>query len=344
MLQIDIPLAKQLIAYKAVTKRRPVMFWGPSGVGKSEMVAQSCEEHGGTLVDFRASQYESVDLRGIPDTSGGLTVWNMPATIPFKGNPKFVEDDKPIYLFADEINQCDPSVASVLYQLFNDRAIGEHVLMDNVVLIAAGNRDSDRGTTNKFPSPLANRMVHAEILPSVKAWTKWAATRPDLVPHELVGFLNFREDLFFTFDTNKPTTAFATGRTWVAVGEDFLDPTCTGRLQHASMAGAVGDGPSTEFLAFVDLMDKLISIDEIKADPTGVPVPTEMDMQWAMATHVSGHMNKDTADVLQVYLERLEPEMVVMAWTLAIQRDDTITDSNAFLMRYAPRYRALFSS
>ena len=71
-------------------------------------------------------------------------------------------------------------------------------------------------------------------------------------------------------------------------------------------------------------------------------VPEKLDVQYAMACHVSGHMSKTTSNQLHRYLDRMQPEMVVLAWTLAINRDEDVTDTDAFLHSYAPKYRSLF--
>lgn len=343
MQQINIVTMKEMIRTIGIRKRRPLYFHGPSGIGKSEGIHQSCIENDGTMLDIRVSQYESIDFRGIPDIQGGTTVWNMPATVPFKGNPKFAlaNPDKPIYLFLDEVNQGDPSVLSVLYQLINDRRIGEHELLDNVIMVCAGNRDTDRGVTNKFPAPLANRMTHAELLPDVKAWSSWAS-KAGISP-TLIGFLNFRSELLHTFDPAKPVTVFATPRTWSFADQDFKDDMIPADVKQASIAGSVGEGPAVELGAFVEIMNSIRPIEEIIADPTGVPIERGLDIQWAMATHVAGNLSKDNADALHQFLERLEPEMVVMAWTMAVQRDEDITDTNAFLFGYAPKFRGLFN-
>lgn len=342
MQTVSMSTMKGLIDHKVVRKRRTLFVHGKSGIGKSEGIFQSASEHNATMVDFRVSQYESIDLRGIPDIQAGTTVWNMPATIPFKGNAKFDEDSRPIFLFLDEVNQGDPSVLSVLYQLINDRRIGEHMLMDNVHMLCAGNLDSDRGTTNKFPAPLDNRMVHCQLEPDIKSCSAhWGKLQKSPV---LIGFLNFRSELLHTFDPAKPVPAWASPRTWMSVEEDFVDETMPEDVKLASMSGSVGEGPITELMAFKAIMDSIVPIEQIIADPTGVHVSHELDLQWAMATHVASHMDKTNADQLHQFLTRLEAEMCVMAWTMAIQRDADITDSQAFLFGYAPQYRGLFNN
>jgi hypothetical protein len=335
---------KSMIHHIGIGKRRPLMFHGPSGIGKSEGIQQSCAEHGGVMCDIRVSQYESIDFRGIPNITDGETVWNMPATLPFKGNARFAmaDPDKPIYLFLDEVNQGDPSVMSVCYQLINDRRVGEHELMDNVVIICAGNRAQDRGTTNKFPAPLSNRMTHAELTADIKSWTAWAA-RAGVHP-TVIGFLNFRSELLTTFDTAKPVPAFATPRTWKFVAEDFADETIPEDVRAASISGSVGEGPGVELMGFAEIMKTIIPIEEIIKAPDTTPVPEELSLQWAMATHVAGSIDLTNASPLSTYLKRMEPEMTVMAWMLAVGRNEELCESDAFLFDFAPQYRGLFTS
>lgn len=339
---IDIPTMQGMIAHHGLRKHRPLWFRGRSGIGKTEAIHESAATHGAVMCDIRVSQYESVDFRGIPTTETGMTVWNLPATLPFKGNSKFDEDGPPIFLFLDEADQGEPSTAAVCYQLVNERRVGEHLLMDNVVIIAASNLQTDRGVHNRVPSPLNNRFQHAELLCDIASWSKWAQKKG--VSDTIIGFLNFRSELLHTFDPAKPAVVFATPRTWKFVADDFDDALLPADLKLAGMSGSVGEGPAIELMGFAEIMATITPIEEIIANPTKVPIAEKLDLQWAMATHVSGHMDKDNADPLHKFLSRLEPEMVVMAWTLAINRDEDITDSNAFLTGYAPQYRGLFQS
>lgn len=341
---INLPTMKSMITHVGVKHRRPLMFWGPMGVGKSEGVAQAVADHDGVLVDIRLSQYDSVDLRGIPDPDkeSRQTVWYAPATLPFMGNPAFDPDGPLIFLFLDEVNAAAPAVSAVAYQLINDRRVGEHALMDNVVIIAAGNREGDRGITNKQPAPLSNRLVHAELVADIKAWSFWAQSSGK-IPPVMVALLNFQPDLLHTFDPNQPTVkAFGTPRTWEFAADFFNDPDMPKDIKFAAISGAVGEANQIQLMAFADIWGSLTPVEDIIKSPTTVPVPDKLDIQYAMAVHVSGNMDKGNSDQLHKYLDRMNPEMVVLAWTLAINRDEDVTDTNAFLHAYAPKYRSLF--
>ena len=128
---VSIPAAMKVVEVVALRFKRAVMIWSSPGLGKSEGVADLAAKHGATIenskfIDIRLSQYDSVDLRGIPSVTDGLTTWNVPSTLPFKTNPKFNKMVGYMFLFLDELNSATPSTLAVCYQLINDRSVGEH--------------------------------------------------------------------------------------------------------------------------------------------------------------------------------------------------------------------------
>ena len=341
MYTISLSELTPLLQHVALAEREPVMIWGPPGVGKSDAVAAVFRAINAPMVDIRLSQYDSVDLRGIPvpqhDT--GMTSWFAPSTLPFVGNPRFDATAPVIGLFLDEINSASPAVSAVAYQLINDRRVGEHVLMDNIVVIAAGNRDGDKGVTTKMPLPLANRFTHVEIGVDVDAWCTWALGAG--MPHAGIAFLQFRKPLLSTFDPKKPSVAFATPRTWAKALRYFASgmPEAT---TMAAMAGAIGEGPSAEFWGFVDVWQQMPPLAAILADPTGVPLPDEASMRYAVAVNVSGSMTLANASACMAFLCRMDPEFVVMAWQLAVRRDPTLLTAPEFIT-FSKRYKAVFA-
>jgi hypothetical protein len=339
---ISIPDFKDVITHVGVRHHEPVMAWGKPGVGKSAAVRQAATDHDAALVDIRLSQYDSVDLRGIPVPHAGMTVWHAPITLPFKGNSTFeaLDASKPVFLFLDEINAAAPSVAAVAYQLINDRAVGEHQLLDNVVVIAAGNREQDRGVTNRMPTPLANRFTHYEIDIDVDAWTFWA--QQEGLPAEGLAFMQFRKPLLSTFDPTKPDKAFATPRTWEKALTYYADGAMPEHIKQASMAGAVGEGPAAEFWGFVDVWGKMPKMSDIEANPDKVPVPEEAAMRYAVSVAISGTMTPKNTAPFNTYLQKMDPEFGVLAWQLALKRDATVCGTKEFI-DFSKKYRSIFA-
>ena len=118
----------------------PVMLWGAPGVGKSQMVAQVASNQNTPLIDIRLSQMEPSDLRGIPFRENDSVEWAVPSMLP---NAK--KHGEQGILFLDEITSAPPSVSAAAYQLILDRKLGEYEVPKGWAIIAAGNRQGDRG-------------------------------------------------------------------------------------------------------------------------------------------------------------------------------------------------------
>jgi hypothetical protein len=338
MYKLNITKVQQLLQAVAINQQEPVMLWGQPGAGKSEAVQQLTLANNAELVDIRLSQYDSVDLRGIPVPQDGFTVWHAPSTLPFVGNHAF-PDDRMIVLFLDEINAAAPSVAAVAYQLINDRRVGEHVLKSNVRVIAAGNRESDRGVTNRMPTPLANRFTHVEVEVDAETWIEWAL---DNGVHPIfTAFFKFRPSLITTFDPSKPDKAFATPRTWAKAAK-YYGSDMPRDVMDAAIAGAVGMGPGAEFMGFTAIWQDMPNLDDLIKNPSKAKLPDGVGMSYAVAVGLSGKMNMKNVDAVHTYLDRMTPDYVVCAWTLAIRRDKTLATTDTFVERYAKKYINLF--
>jgi hypothetical protein len=222
--------------------KRPVMLWGPPGIGKSELIAEIGAEQGRPVIDMRLLLLEPTDLKGIPffDPETKTMKWAQPADLPTENNL-----DNAI-LFLDEINAAPSSVQAAAYQLILNRRVGEYHLPKGVDMVCAGNRDSDKGVTYRMPSPLANRLVHIEMGANFEDWQKWAIL--NRVSSDVVGFLSHHKQKLFNFDPKSPDKAFATPRSWVFVSQ-LLDDELSESLNTSLVAGTVGEGLATEFSA-----------------------------------------------------------------------------------------------
>lgn len=238
---------KSELAY-AFRRQRPVFIWGPPGVGKSEIVEGITQEMEGYMIDLRLALMEPTDLRGIPyyNEKTGKMEWAEPSDLP---DEELCSQFKTVVLFLDEMNQAPQSVQAAAYQLILNRRLGSYRLPDNVVIVAAGNRESDRGVAYRMPSPLANRFVHLEITVDFEDWQTWALL--NRVDSEVIGYLTSNKMDLFNFDPRTASRAFATPRSWAFVS-DLLpreDESIEDSRLHDLIAGTVGDGIATKFMA-----------------------------------------------------------------------------------------------
>ena len=195
-----------------------VMLWGPPGVGKSQAVRQIASKIGNAtgkkvnVTDVRLLLFNPIDLRGIPTSNADktLAVWLRPQIFQMDETPDVVN-----ILFLDEISAAPQSVQAAAYQITLDRTVGEHRLPDNCIVIAAGNRVTDKSVAFKMPKALANRLMHIEVEGSFDAWKQWAVKSG--INDKVIGFLSFKSNYLMGFEGNTDDLAFATPRSWEMV-------------------------------------------------------------------------------------------------------------------------------
>ena len=226
--------------------KRPVFLWGPPGIGKSEVVAGITEELGGYMIDLRLGQMDPTDLRGIPfyNKDKGVMDWAPPIDLP---DQELADQYPIIVLFLDEMNSAAPAVQAAGYQLILNRRMGKYHLPDNVVIVAAGNRESDKGVTFRMPAPLANRFLHLEMRPDFESWQTWAVQNK--VHQDVVGYLSFAKQDMFDFDPRSSSRSFATPRSWSFVSEFLHDTDITPAEMTDLVTGLIGEGLAVKFMA-----------------------------------------------------------------------------------------------
>ncbi len=294
-----------------------VMLWGPPGIGKSQAVrqlAKEIEEKTGkraVVTDVRLLLFNPIDLRGIPTANADktLAVWLKPQI--FQMDPS---EDVVNILFLDEISAAPQSVQAAAYQITLDRVVGEHKLPDNCIVIAAGNRTTDKSVAFKMPKALANRLLHIEVEGSFKAWKQWAI-RSGVHP-KVVGFLSFRQNYLMKFDGSSEELAFATPRSWEMVSNilNFVNSDLT--KVHPLVAGLVGTGIAVEFRTWEGIYKDLPKLEDI-FDGKMPPIPTGTDALYALAAAMTAYA-KDHKEELSriansiVYAEKFPPDFSAM--------------------------------
>jgi hypothetical protein len=259
----------------------PVMLWGPPGVGKSQMVAQVAARNGVPVIDIRLSQMEPSDLRGIPfKTDGGVVEWAIPAML-----PDAVRHGYEGILFLDEITSAAPTVSAAAYQLILDRKLGEYEVPPGWAIVAAGNRQGDRGVTYSMPAPLANRFTHYEVETHLDDWVAWAYAHQ--IDERVIAFLRFRPELLFDFDPAHNPVAFPSPRSWEFAHRALKKFDSQSDLLLGGVQACVGPAAGIELKAFVDNLDNLPDIDAIVSGKPSA-VPKETDLQYAVAAALVG--------------------------------------------------------
>ena len=262
---------------KAFAKKRPAFLWGPPGIGKSELVAEICNDMGGHMIDLRMAQMEPTDIRGIPffNKELGVMDWAPPIELP---SEELASQYPIVVLFLDEMNSAMPAVQAAGYQLILNGRVGKYVLPENVVIVAAGNRDSDKGVTYRMPMPLANRFLHLEMRPDFASWQTWAVLND--IHQDVIGYLSFAKQDLYDFDAKSSSRAFATPRTWTFVSQLLEEDDCDADTLYNLVAGTVGEGLATKFMAHRKIASRMPNPSDILSGKV-----TDLDVQEISAMY-----------------------------------------------------------
>ena len=288
-----------------VKQKIPAFLWGPPGIGKSSIVRQIAEAEGIGFIDLRLSLMDPTDLKGIPfyDKSEHSALWAPPAFLPREGSG---------VLFLDELNSAPPAVQASAYQLILDRRVGEYELPKGWAIVAAGNRENDRGVVYRMPAPLANRFVHLEMEVNVDDWRDWAYAAG--MDERVIAFIGYKNEELFTFDATQNEKSFATPRSWEFV-HNILQSGMREQLLLDAIGGAIGRERAVEFLAFSKVMHRLPDLDAILKEGRG-EYPADVDVLYALGaglvSKVLSDPSQEKIDNLLRYSVDLQSEFAVM--------------------------------
>ena len=307
--------------------KRPVFLWGPPGIGKSDLIEGIAADMNALVIDLRLGQMEPTDLRGIPfyNRDTGTMDWAPPVDLP---NTELAEKYDNIVLFLDELTSGAPSVQAAAYQLVLNRKIGNYNLPDNVVIVAAGNRESDKGVTYRMPTPLANRFVHLELKVDFDSWVDWAVVNK--IHRDVVGYLTFAKGDLYDFDSKSSSRAFATPRSWTFVSE-LIDDRMDANTMTNLIAGTVGEGLAIKFMAHRKFAQKMPNPSDIlNGKVTGLEV-REVSAMYSLVISMCYEL-KDALDngidnddfhkmadnFFRFMIDNFEVELVVMGARVAL--------------------------
>jgi hypothetical protein len=222
-------------------------------------------------------------------------------------------------------------------------------LPDNVLIVAAGNREADKGVTYRMPAPLANRFIHLEMKVDFDDWFDWATT--NRIHKDVAGFLQFSKKDLYDFDPKSNSRSFATPRSWTFVSDLLADDDGDENTLADLISGGVGEGLAIKFMAHRKVSGKLPNPSDILKGKVKKMETKEISAMYSLTVSLCYEL-KDAADknakdwnnqvncFFEFMMNNFETELVVMGTKLALTQyqlpldPDEITCFDAFHAKY----------
>lgn len=310
---------------------RPVLVKGKPGVAKTSVVTQAAAAAGFDLVVAHPAIEDPTDSKGLPWMEKGAkhAEWRV-----FGETARVLESTKPTVWFWDDFGQAPPATQASRMPWLLARRQNGNVLPDHVVICAATNERTHKAGVSGLLEPVKSRFATIVTLEAdLDEWCQWALAQA-WMPPELVAFLRFKPELLCQFEPSADLTNCPLPRTWENAGH-VLAQKLPQAVEAEALAGAVGEGASTELLAFVQMFRELPNIDGILLDPDAANIPTKPSVLYAVTTALATKVNDKTFPRLTRYAERLveaaHGEFATLLIRDAVRRKPEVQQTPAFV-------------
>jgi len=319
----DIP---RILSIHAAASRsmKPPLILGLPGSSKTEQVAAWAAANGYVMFTCMLPHLGVQDLKGygVPDREANVMRFMPNGELPF-GNGKYADTHgglKPL-LFLDELTNASVPVFNCALQLINDRCIGDNVLFEDTLIIAAGNTAAMRTGSNKLTASVADRMSIYNVRPSINGILKWMSHEDNRGNPWVVAYLqanaqtgegglwttklsewNGEEPLDSARSYHKGLSAYLNqyGSDREMLGDALFPAFC---------AAHVGCSAGTKFAEFVRLSVEVGDIDDMIQDAENCSVPENPSIKWGVAARLVSRAarDEDTFGKCLVLARRLTP-------------------------------------
>ena len=279
----------------------PILLVGAPGVGKTSLVQQAADNLGYQLLISHPVVADPTDAKGLPwpDASTGTARF-----LPFGELAQAIAATEPTIWLLDDLGQAPAAVQASYMQLILGRKLNGHQLPDCVSFVAATNRRQDRAGVSGILSPVKSRF--AAIVPvdaDLDDYIGWALSQTFYAP-EQVAFHRMRPDLLLSEEPSADIANVPSPRTWAHLAR-LHSLNLPENLRLSAYAGAVGEGPAVEFLAFLGMYRSIVSVDRILMDAANAPIPAKPGELYAVMSGLAFRANDSTFDRIGTYLRRV---------------------------------------
>lgn len=307
----------------AFQNNEQILLVGSPGIGKTDLVKGACDEVNADLITFHPAVSDPTDFKGLPARSSDGTHADF---LPFGEIFQAINAKKLTVCFLDDLGQASESVQKALMQLLLGRRLNGIKLSDKIVFCGATNDINQRAGVSGLIEPVKSRwdsILKMDV--SLDDWCQWAITNG--MPNELIAFIRTRPELLSKFEATKDLTNSPSPRTWASVGRRVK----RGVQNFELLAGAVGQGPATEFLAYLEMAKDAPSLDAILADPENAKIPEKAALMYLVAGGLAMRATETNFPRVFKYLSRMSQPFRVMSLRDAVLKNKSLANTETFV-------------
>lgn len=288
---------------KVIPAGFPVLLVGAPGVGKSDVVAQAAQAAEADLIVSHPVVCDPTDVKGLPWPGESRTEATF---LPFGELAQAIRATKRTVWFLDDLGQAPPAVQAAFMQLLLARRVNGHALPDCVSFIGATNRRTDRAGVSGILEPVKSRFASiVELEPHLGDFLAWGLEHG--LPPQVIAFLRFRPDLFHVFEPGRDMAQSPSPRTWTFAGK-LLGLEVDKATELPMLAGCVGQGAASEFVAFLRIYRELPDLEEVIKEPKKAVIPSEPSALFAVTAGLAALATPENFKSIGVFTERLRVE------------------------------------
>lgn len=304
---------------QACAQMPALMIWGAPGVGKSSVILDVACKHDIPVIDVRLAQREPVDMRGLPVPGEDSVRWLISDEWPRDPDSRGI-------IFFDELTAADRTLQAAAYELILDRKLGaDYNVPKGWLIVAAGNRSTDRAVAYSMSSALSNRFCHVTLEAKLDSWVQWGHSNG--MHPDVLGFLRFRPELLFKME-GATEQGWPSPRSWHRVSTMISSLEDKGMndspLIDVTVAGLVGPAAALEFKAFRKYTGCGDVARKALLENHQVRFPDRADERYAYTSALLYHLLQKEEAILTLWprflqiIDHMSPDFGTLAITDAI--------------------------
>lgn len=278
-------------------KRKKLLVVGPPGIGKTFAFMEAAEQLEWETIFISAPLEDPSTIRGYPSRGTDGRAHHCL----FDGIARAMDAVKPTVLLIDDLGMGSESTLKSILRFIQFREIDGRMLPDFVVICAATNDTSHGAGVFGLIEPLKSRFdTILTIETNLDDVVGYGLARN--WPADLCAFLRNSSDSLHDWKPSKSMHIDgACPRGWEHVAQWIND----GCEDPEVIAGCVGKGQATKYLAFRKLINELPDVDAILMDPTGAPIPKDPSAIYLVEMTLAARMTDRNFGAIMKYLLRL---------------------------------------